>query len=64
MDSELLEKFNLHNVIIMTAWIQSANFLASSASRLTGKEKKDNIEYAAWAADQISQKYKVSGYIF
>jgi hypothetical protein len=38
--------------------LQAASNVASSKSK-DAKTKKDNIKYAAWAAQQIAKQYKV-----
>lgn len=40
-------------------FLQSASHIAASP-KVSGKVKKDNVKYAAWAATQINRAYKVS----
>ena len=44
------------NIKLVNITFQSASNLASSK----GGKAKDNIRYASWAAQQISDRYKVS----
>jgi len=57
---EFIAAYHTHTCTIYTICItfQSASNVASSKSK-DAKTKKDNIKYAAWAAEQITKQYKV-----
>ncbi len=38
---------------------QASSHLASSSKTVNSKSKRENIKYAAWAAQQLAHKYKV-----
>jgi len=53
-------KLNPNNMRALFGLFMSASNLAS-LPRTNAKAKKDNVKYAAWAAEQINQKYKGKG---
>ncbi|XP_072175423.1 ER membrane protein complex subunit 2-like [Diadema setosum] len=52
-------KLNSNNMRALYGMFMAATSLASSP-KASGKIKKDNMKYAAWAAQQIAYKYKLS----
>lgn len=51
--------FSLLLFLLFSVFLKSASHIAANP-KVSAKVKKDNIKYAAWAANQINRAYKVS----
>ncbi|XP_072037742.1 ER membrane protein complex subunit 2-like [Amphiura filiformis] len=51
-------KLNSNNIRALYGMFVASSHLASSSKTVNSKSKRENIKYAAWAAQQLAHKYK------
>lgn len=51
-------KLNSNNIRALYGMFMASTHLASSSKTVNSKSKRENVKYAAWAAQQLAHKYK------